>query len=266
MHEYTVIVENDISQWEDETGTRYHFPKRYARLLKPGTRLLHYKGRMRDQSFASKRLSPDPHYFAFSIAGTHIADPDSPKGDMFLTIEQFEPFPHAVPHRIDGETIENIPAARKDNFWRDGVRSSCLEVFNKAASVADLYFGEPQMSEPITPDDFTTELEEGQKKMVFGTRYERHPSLRKAAINMHGTTCFACEVSLANVYGEVAKEFVHIHHKRPLHLSGPTIVNPKTDLVPLCPNCHSVVHLGGKLRTVNAVRQLLGKAPISTGE
>ncbi|WP_406874901.1 hypothetical protein [Acinetobacter baumannii] len=29
----TVIVENDISQWDDLTGEVYHFPKRYKDLM-----------------------------------------------------------------------------------------------------------------------------------------------------------------------------------------------------------------------------------------
>ena len=32
----TIIVENDVSQWEDRTGEVYHFPKRYRELLLPG--------------------------------------------------------------------------------------------------------------------------------------------------------------------------------------------------------------------------------------
>lgn len=32
-----VIVENDTSQWDDQTGTVYHFPKRYQKWLAQGT-------------------------------------------------------------------------------------------------------------------------------------------------------------------------------------------------------------------------------------
>ena len=44
---YAVIVENDISAWADETGVLYHFPKRYLELLKPNTRVIYYKGRIK---------------------------------------------------------------------------------------------------------------------------------------------------------------------------------------------------------------------------
>ena len=58
-----VIVENDTSQWEDQTGAVYHFPKRYKAWLTPGTEVIYYKGRIKDQAFASARLSAAPHYF-----------------------------------------------------------------------------------------------------------------------------------------------------------------------------------------------------------
>ena len=44
---YAVIVENDISAWADETGVLYHFPKRYLELLKPNTRVVYYKEKLK---------------------------------------------------------------------------------------------------------------------------------------------------------------------------------------------------------------------------
>ncbi|PTX14117.1 hypothetical protein C8N37_101876 [Sphingobacterium faecium] len=35
---YTVITENDVSQWKDNTGNEYHFPKRYLNHLTNGSR------------------------------------------------------------------------------------------------------------------------------------------------------------------------------------------------------------------------------------
>jgi 5-methylcytosine-specific restriction protein A len=34
-------------------------------------------------------------------------------------------------------------------------------------------------------------------------------------------------------------------------------VNPITDLRPVCPNCHAVVHLGGCTRSIDEVREML---------
>jgi predicted HNH restriction endonuclease len=68
---FTIVTENDESEWKDQFGERYHFPKRYATHLQRGTQLLYYKGRMRDRRFAESRLSPEPHYFGAATAGNH---------------------------------------------------------------------------------------------------------------------------------------------------------------------------------------------------
>lgn len=44
--QYAIITENGTSAWHDETGILYHYPKRYLSFLKPGTRIVYYKGRI----------------------------------------------------------------------------------------------------------------------------------------------------------------------------------------------------------------------------
>ena len=44
-------------------------------------------------------------------------------------------------------------------------------------------------------------------------------------------------------YGEIGKEFIEIHHLNPIsETDGEHEVNPATDLIPLCSNCHSMIH------------------------
>jgi 5-methylcytosine-specific restriction protein A len=261
---FTVIVENDITQWQDTTGASYHFPRRYLQYLSPGTNILHYKGKLRDQSFRDKRLSEHPHYFAVSVAGESRPDPASSKGDMFVEILNFRMFDEAVHYKDDsGAYREQIPASREYNFWRDGVRPSSEDVFKRILAAAGVSSDALEIDE-LEP--LTSVMIEGGKKKVYTTVYERKPVLRKQAIAHHGTACFACEADLGAVYGDTAKGFIHIHHRRPLFIVGETPVDPKVDLVPLCPTCHAIVHLGGRLRTVNEVRRLLGKDPIWLGE
>ena len=60
---------------------------------------------------------------------------------------------------------------------------------------------------------------------------------------MHGLNCYACGFNFEEVYGERGKEFIEIHHIKPLSTLEEAIeINPKTDLVPLCANCHRMVH------------------------
>ncbi|MFH5882569.1 HNH endonuclease [Liberiplasma polymorphum] len=59
----------------------------------------------------------------------------------------------------------------------------------------------------------------------------------------HGTKCRVCGFDFYEVYGERGEGFIEIHHKKPLYkIDGETIVDPKYDLVPLCSNCHRMIH------------------------
>jgi 5-methylcytosine-specific restriction protein A len=91
-------------------------------------------------------------------------------------------------------------------------------------------------------EELTSGLE-GRKRIVYTSVYERDPRLRARALELHGTTCFGCNLNFEDQYGERGKGFIHIHHLQPLYRhSGETKVNPETDLIPLCPNCHCITH------------------------
>jgi hypothetical protein len=46
-----------------------------------------------------------------------------------------------------------------------------------------------------------------------------------------------CKMSFEAVYGFIAKDYIHVHHKKPVSEIGEKYeVNPIEDLVPLCPN------------------------------
>ncbi len=101
----------------------------------------------------------------------------------------------------------------------------------------------PQTSITDNDREFTsTEMVEGKKVLRYTTTYERRSGLKKTALAIHGYDCLACGCNFEEVYGEHGKGFIHVHHVKPLSESGETNVDPKTDLIPLCPNCHAMVH------------------------
>ena len=84
---------------------------------------------------------------------------------------------------------------------------------------------------------------EGTLKTYFGKRYERNPKNRKRAIEIHGIDCYVCGFNFEEIYGERGKDFIEVHHLQPLStLEEVTEINPETDLVPLCANCHRMIH------------------------
>lgn len=84
---------------------------------------------------------------------------------------------------------------------------------------------------------------EGNVKYYFGKRYERDAKNRRLAIKKHGLNCYTCGFNFEEVYGERGKDFIEVHHIKPLStLEEAVEINPDTDLVPLCANCHRMVH------------------------
>jgi len=71
----------------------------------------------------------------------------------------------------------------------------------------------------------------------------RARSLRiDTALSMEGALrCEVCEFDFAHVYGELGKEYIEVHHVRPLHEPGPANTRPE-DLALLCSNCHRMIH------------------------
>ena len=240
-----IITENDVSQWEDQTGVLYHFPKRYEKYLKPGTPAIYYKGRIKLKQFSDKRLSDDPHYFGTATIGQVYPDQSSAKGDLFATIEGFKSFASPVLAKQNNSYLEEIPESRKSNYWRDGVRQISQAVFDRILDAA---------GETIVPiediysnlNDVSVSFEsgtEGKQSKRYITVYERDSKLRNAAIAIHGYDCVVCGFNFEKAYGDYAKGFIHIHHIVPVSEFGDSkTVNPQTDLVPVCANCHSIIH------------------------
>lgn len=103
-------------------------------------------------------------------------------------------------------------------------------------------------------------VSEGAKVEYYVTKYERKSKLRLEAIDFHGLNCSVCNINFEKKYGELGKGFIEVHHIKPLYsLEGETKVNPKTDLVPLCPNCHRMIHRQrDSIMTVDELRDIIG--------
>lgn len=101
---------------------------------------------------------------------------------------------------------------------------------------------------------------EGSKVPISGTRIERNNQARLACLNLHGTNCCICGFDFERVYGELGKDFIHVHHLKSLSDStGEHVVYPETDLRPVCPNCHAMIHRNGENRSIETIRALVLK-------
>jgi len=137
------------------------------------------------------------------------------------------------------------------SFRPDVTLQSILDVVRRAADTA--------VPSPTLPDEIhETRYPDGAVSRILVNRYERNPNARAACLKHHGVACVCCEMTFGDVYGEDFDGYIHVHHLRPLaQLDGSYDVDPLTELVPVCPNCHAAIHQGKKLRSPDEVRRLV---------
>lgn len=152
-------------------------------------------------------------------------------------------------HDLVREIHQRFPRLR-EAFSRGevpGGDDTPLMRFEKSGT-EDIYlitFLEPDnlMEEPLPPEEYDRGRREGGKRAVQTTQYERDARNRAEAIKLHGTKCCVCGFDFEEAYGDIGRGFIEIHHLNPLaDLEGEQETDPRTDLVPLCSNCHRMVH------------------------
>jgi predicted HNH restriction endonuclease len=84
---------------------------------------------------------------------------------------------------------------------------------------------------------------EGAVKEVLVNSYERNAEARTACIARHGTKCKACGFDFERAYGSIGAGFIHVHHRVLVSSIGQSYrIDPVRDLVPVCANCHAMIH------------------------
>ena len=133
-------------------------------------------------------------------------------------------------------------AAWADNVeMRPGVRALQIELMFEDASGIDKF-------QDVGPDGVLNTVgslgaNEGKQLTVLVNKYERNPSLRSACLALYGPVCRVCEFDFEKMYGDIGRDFCHVHHISPLAEVGEEhSVNPETDLIPVCANCHAMIH------------------------
>ena len=87
------------------------------------------------------------------------------------------------------------------------------------------------------------EFTEGNVVESHYDRRERDHGARLKCIEHYGCKCAICGFDFEAKYGDVGKEFIEVHHIVPISSSeGEHEVDPIIDLIPVCSNCHSILH------------------------
>ena len=81
-------------------------------------------------------------------------------------------------------------------------------------------------------------------RLIQGTKRERDPNVRRAALKAYGLRCMICGLEPLERYGQFAKTCLDVHHLNPL-ASGRNKSTALRDVIVTCPTCHRALHLSG---------------------
>ena len=144
-----------------------------------------------------------------------------------------------------------------------GVKMSPADLNSAAVEVASLCLSLVLSLLPIeevtdSVSGFEPGLPEGARIRVEVNRYERSPVNRAACIAHYGTRCVACGLDYSEKYGQLGSEYIEVHHRIPVsEMGGSYRVDPVKDLVPVCANCHAMLHRGKPPLSVEALAQII---------
>ena len=124
-------------------------------------------------------------------------------------------------------------------------------------------YGSARSEQVSIPEEIDTDevFEEGSVTRITVNAYERDPGARRRCLEHHGYRCAGCNRTMSEIYGPIAEGIIHVHHRTPLHTIGKSyVVDPINDLVPVCPNCHAVIHRDRPAMSIERLRTLLQMA------
>lgn len=154
------------------------------------------------------------------------------------TTSEFVPYATETWRKLEIDVTSRVPSTKPTNQTLSeqalAACSACLSLVMVLLSIEEI--------EKKTSADLCG-MPEGALMGIQVNRYERSPANRATCIAHFGTICQACGFDFLKVYGELGEGFIEVHHRIPVSRMGPDyFVNPLSDLVPLCSNCHSMVH------------------------
>jgi predicted HNH restriction endonuclease len=110
-------------------------------------------------------------------------------------------------------------------------------------------------------DEFVGDTE-GRRILRLHVTYERSSRNRARALEIHGTQCVVCGFDFNEFYGaDIARDYIEVHHTKSVGEVDGNVVNPATDLAPLCSNCHSMAHRErGRIMSIDDLRNLVNRS------
>jgi len=159
-----------------------------------------------------------------------------------------------MPKPPTGFWFEALSEAIHTGSWIWIMRPNLAEAIKRLGWSGEYQLFVTNPEEVVSADGFV----EGRVQLVAVNVFERNAKARAACLSHYGFVCSVCDFDFEKFYGELGREFIHVHHIKPLSEIGEEYkVDPIEDLRPVCPNCHAMLHRKTPALTIGKLKQLI---------
>ncbi len=159
--------------------------------------------------------------------------------------------------KLEYETIQN-----KKGFKVESIKSFECELKDKKLTkdkrdwfAVDFITEFEQIAEYV---ENSQEYLEGSITLINVNAYERNHEARDKCLKYHKYICKICGFDFEKKYGDIGREYIHVHHIIPLSkIKGEYSINPIKDLIPICANCHAMIHRKKEALTIEALKKII---------
>ena len=146
-----------------------------------------------------------------------------------------------------------IPFVENKTDFPEHIYSIAEDIYGLILSLVDL----EEIHEKESVDQLL-KYPEGKKTKALVNKYERNRLNRKCCLDYYGYNCMVCNLNFADKYKKIGENFIHVHHIVPVSELGEDYsINPIKDLVPVCPNCHAMLHKRNPPYSINELKDII---------
>lgn len=148
-------------------------------------------------------------------------------------------------------------SCKKNKIWEDKFLEFCQKLGVQPSNKTNRKYW---ILDDIHNETYCKKYCEGDVQKALVNKYERNSVARRECIEIFGYKCQVCGMDFEKKYGSIGRGYIHVHHIVPLSKIGKGYqVDPKTDLITVCANCHAMLHrkVGGKMLTIEELKSRL---------
>jgi hypothetical protein len=160
----------------------------------------------------------------------------------------------------DSDELRNIILKHKSDY-------KGLELINNA------FYKAPEPDIPLAHefgfDPNEQAFKEGKEQLQLHLTKERNRHLviraKSTWLEHHNgqVWCFICQFSFPEKYGNVGEGFIEAHHMKPISTLTPDTIVTVADLIPVCSNCHSMLHRHRPWLSAEELKNIVSKQSLS---